>query len=113
MKKGTKNEDVALLKVQVTAKLPLAETRSVSDNLRAQGVTCGLAYCGSNEYEVWRQALPDDEPRKKNSKHGMTPHGVIESAEDIEQRDFVVVWYKDDILYLNKKSVYAITQGVK
>ncbi|MDP3899538.1 MAG: hypothetical protein Q8Q23_00465 [bacterium] len=102
------------LRVQVSKKLSMAETDSIVSGLLRKYVVCGLAYfADSNEYEVWREVLADDEPRKKNQREGMTPHGVIEIDADIAERRFVVVWGNDQVLYVDKKSAYAIQNGLR
>lgn len=89
------------IKVQVTKRLPKKEIRSIVRQFIDQKITFAVSRHDS-EYEVWREVFPDDEPRVKNRKDGMTPSGVIAQDEkDLEQRNFICIWEKGMIVYGN------------
>ncbi|MBN2327345.1 MAG: hypothetical protein JXR73_09320 [Candidatus Omnitrophica bacterium] len=94
-----RNEYDDKIKVQVTKRLPKKDIRSVVRQFIEQKLTFAVSRHDS-EYEVWREVFPDDEPRIKNRKDGMTPAGVIaQDKKDLEQRNFVCIWDKGHIVY--------------
>lgn len=88
-----------LIRVQVTKRLPKREIESIVNDFIAQSLTFAVSQI-DNEYEVWRQILPGDQPRIKNRKEGMTMAGVIEEDEkDLEERNFISIWEKGKQVY--------------
>lgn len=87
------------IRVQVTKRLPKKEIRSIVRQFIEQGLTFAVSR-HDTEYEVWREVFPDDEPRVKNRKDGMTPAGVIaQDLKDLEQRNFICIWEKGKVVY--------------
>lgn len=87
------------IKVQVTKRLPKKEIRSIVRQFIEQGLTFAVSRHDS-EYEVWREIFPDDEPRVKNRKDGMTPAGVIaQDKKDLEQRNFICIWERGKVVF--------------
>ncbi len=95
----TLNEYETQIKVQVTKRLPKKELRGVISQFINQGLTFAVSRHES-EFEVWREVFPDDEPRIKNRKDGMTPAGVIsEDEKDLDQRNFICIWENGEIVF--------------
>lgn len=80
------------IKVQVTKRLNKEEITSIINDFENKGLTFAVSK-HNNDYEIWRQVLPGDQPRVKNRKDGMTPDGVITQDEsELDQRNFVCIW---------------------